>query len=141
MYNISNLKQLTLTLLLYTCISIVITIRRTYLPIYHMKTELLDRHQLYLPEHPAYRGGCLHHMCHVTLLQMKDKAAINVNVENFFYFFFILKIDIKYLLKPQIYNLVHTTRFWNNLHQGHSQSKNWKAKLLKALGAIKPKDL
>jgi hypothetical protein len=30
---------------------------------------------------------------------MKDKAAINVNVENVLGFF-ILKIDIKYLLKP-----------------------------------------
>jgi hypothetical protein len=34
-------------------------------------------------------------------------------------------------------NLVHTTRFWNNLHQVRSKSKDWKAKYLKVLGAIK----
>ena len=26
-------------------------------------------------------------------------------------------------------NLVHTTRFWNNLHQVRSKSKNWKTKV------------
>ena len=31
--------------------------------------------------------------------------------------------------------------FWNNLHQVHSKSKDWKAKYLKVLGAIKPKGL
>ena len=36
---------------------------------------------------------------------------------------------------------MHTTRFWNNLHQVRSKSKAWKAKYLKILGAIKPKTL
>jgi hypothetical protein len=36
---------------------------------------------------------------------------------------------------------VGTTHFWNNLHQVHSKSKDWKAKYLKVLGAIKPKGL
>jgi hypothetical protein len=34
---------------------------------------------------------------------------------------------------------VRTTRFWDNLYQVHSKSKDWKAKEFKALGAIKPK--
>jgi len=32
-------------------------------------------------------------------------------------------------------------RFWNNLHQVRSKSKDWKAKEFKVLGAIKPKGL
>ena len=34
---------------------------------------------------------------------------------------------------------MRTTRFWDNLYQVHSKSKDWKAKEFKALGAIKPK--
>jgi len=36
---------------------------------------------------------------------------------------------------------VRTTRFLNNLYQVRSQSKVWKAKYFKLLGAIKPKGL
>jgi hypothetical protein len=36
---------------------------------------------------------------------------------------------------------MRTTRFWNNLHQVRSKSKDRKAKLFKVLGAIKPKDI
>jgi hypothetical protein len=32
-------------------------------------------------------------------------------------------------------------RFWNNLHQVRSKSKDWKAKYFKDLGAIKPKGI
>ena len=35
-------------------------------------------------------------------------------------------IDI--VIKTYISNLVRTTRFWNNLHQVRSESKDWKAK-------------
>jgi len=34
--------------------------------------------------------------------------------------------------------IVIKTRFWNNLHQVRSESKDWKAKYFKLLGAIKP---
>ena len=37
--------------------------------------------------------------------------------------------------------LIRTTRFWNNLHQVRSQSKDWKTKQFKVLGTIKPKTL
>jgi hypothetical protein len=37
--------------------------------------------------------------------------------------------------------LVRTTRFWNNLHQVFSMSKDWKAKYIKSFGAWKPKGL
>ena len=33
------------------------------------------------------------------------------------------------------------TRFWNDFHQVHSKSKDWKAKHVKVLGAIKSKGL
>jgi len=36
---------------------------------------------------------------------------------------------------------VRNTLFLNNLHQVRSKSKDWKAKLFKVLGAIKPKGL
>jgi len=45
------------------------------------------------------------------------------------------------VIKTDISNLVRTTRFWNNLHQVRSKSKDWKAKKFKSLGAIKPKGL
>jgi len=32
------------------------------------------------------------------------------------------------IIKTKISNLVRTTRFWNNLHQVRSKSKDWKAK-------------
>ena len=36
-------------------------------------------------------------------------------------------------MKTYIYNLLCTTRFWNNLHQVTSKSKDWKAKKLTSL--------
>ena len=36
---------------------------------------------------------------------------------------------------------MRTTRFWNNLHQVRTQSKDWKGKPFKVLGAKKPKIL
>ena len=36
---------------------------------------------------------------------------------------------------------MRSTRFWNNLHQVRSKSKDWKAKKFKVLGAIQPKGL
>jgi len=36
-------------------------------------------------------------------------------------------IDInKYRIKTLISNLLHTTRFWNNIYQVRSHSKDWK---------------
>jgi hypothetical protein len=34
------------------------------------------------------------------------------------------------LIQTYISNLVHTARFWNNLHQVGSYSKDWKAKII-----------
>jgi hypothetical protein len=36
---------------------------------------------------------------------------------------------------------VRTTRFWNNLQQVLSKSKDWKANNFKVLAAIKPKGI
>ena len=36
-------------------------------------------------------------------------------------------------IKTKISNLLHTTHFWNNLHQVHSKSKCWKTKSLKSV--------
>ena len=42
-------------------------------------------------------------------------------------------------IKMQISNVVRTARFWNNLHQVRSKSKNWKVKQNKMLGSNKTK--
>ena len=48
------------------------------------------------------------------------------------------KIKMTLINRAQISNVVRMTRFWNNLHQVHSESK---AKQFKVLEAIKPKGL
>jgi hypothetical protein len=39
-----------------------------------------------------------------------------------------LEMILAYIVKTYISNLVRATRFWNNLHQVRSKSKDWKAK-------------
>ena len=63
---------------------------------------------------------------------------------------FLISISIKYFVSTNfkgnknldILNLVHTTRFWYNLHQVDAQNqKIGKPNNLKVLGARHPKDL
>ena len=51
---------------------------------------------------------------------MKDVILESTN-----FFLYVMNKDI---IKTLISNLVHTMRFWNNLHQVRSKSKDWKVK-------------
>jgi len=42
-------------------------------------------------------------------------------------------------MQTQISDVIHTVRFWNNLHHVGSTSKDWKTKWFKVFGARKPK--
>ena len=57
------------------------------------------------------------------------KVALKHQKSNSINLFFHIRYTIYiYRMKTYIYNLLCTTRFWNNLHQVTSKSKDWKAK-------------
>jgi hypothetical protein len=61
---------------------------------------------------------------------LKPRFSTTNEIRSFFHrkWRLMLTSNGKSCLKPLISNLVRTTRFWNNLHQGRSRSIDWKDK-------------